>query len=165
MTIHPNSKLLIFFLTLGCALIQTAAEAEERDAGVQWVLTGDTVHLDRSTRFLANGYSKAAIRHAKKALRGSQSPLKTLIANHNLCIAWHLLGDQESARSHCEIVRNTSIPERYLKHVNNRFYKVSKRNGAGGGLFELNAVIAQNMRHYDGSEDTSRIVQNSSGDR
>ena len=129
----------ILFLTLGCS----GVFAGEREAGMTWILTGDSAHLDRSTRFLANGYHGAAVRHAEKALRKDTTPLGQLLANHNICIGLTLAGESGAADQYCRRAAELEVPMLYLSRVEGRFMQVKSRPGAG--FIELRSAVSHNL--------------------
>lgn len=128
--------------------------AEQQARDINWIMVGDSPTLDRSSTFLANGNTKSGIRFANRALQRSQSPLKTMIANHNLCFALMLEGNDTEAKVYCDRMQTLPMPEVSLKQVRQGLYKVTKRSTD----IKLGTLITQNLADI---QTGNRLVQKS----
>ena len=149
---------LIYSILFSMFLGQSFVFAQEIPSTTDWITVGDSPTLDRSSSYLANGNIKLGIRYANKALKRSKSPLKDVIANHNLCIAWTMEGNSETALHFCEKVSSLQIPEMSLKKVREGLYKVSKRGYRDSGV-ALNTLISHNLAFYQVEKDASQLAQ------
>ena len=142
----------IYCALLMSILLVTHAQASDYKTDTNWVLTG-TSNVDRSTKFISNGYLDAGIRYANKALA---SPKKTLveevIAQHNLCVALNAQGNSAAAAPHCRMANELPKPQVALKQVKEGLFKVTKR-GKDKGMFAN--LMAQNLSAIK----EARIVQ------
>ena len=84
MNINKTKSLLFFIITAGFLTLQTAVFADDIQTEARWILVGDSPLLDRSSKYLSNGYTKSGIKYARKALSRSQSAFTEVIAQHNL---------------------------------------------------------------------------------
>lgn len=82
-----NKYLTIFLISLLIISTQSIVYATERSSDIKWIVTGSSPLIDRSSMYMANGYTESGIKYAVKALNRSQHPYTALIASHNLCIA------------------------------------------------------------------------------
>lgn len=126
-------------------------------ANFNWIMTGDSPLLDRSTAYLARGYTKLGIRYAHKALARSRSPLKDLIGNHNLCIALTMAGDVETASSHCKKVEAAGIPHLSLRKIKDGLYKLRRRHAVDGADTVIETLITGNLTNLTGREQVSQV--------
>ena len=159
MLMHTIYKVMASLLVLaGLSLPVTAVYANDVSTEIEWILIGDTVHLDRSTRYLMNGLERAGIRHAEKALRRDGSALNQLIANHNLCLGLVREGEIKKAKPYCQTLSRLPVPQLSLEQVKPGLYKTVTESGHGTGL-ELKTVIAGNLAFLDNTKDLSQLVK------
>ena len=167
MLIYANNRLAGFLaaaISLSVPLTAAGAEAGRESSAMQWVLVGETTHLDPSTRYLKNGLLKAGIRHARKALRRDGSVLNQVIANHNLCIGLIRDGEVDAARVYCQAMIRLPVPPLSLVRVTDNLYKAG--NGSGDSAeVSLDAIISANMNRVNGMLDPERLVKLESGSR
>jgi hypothetical protein len=152
-----NVKTFSAALVAGLAFWSFHTCADQPPAGVDWVLTGDSVALDRSTSYLANGYAQAAIRHANRVLHRNSTPLEKLIANHNLCIAWNVRAEPQAAEPFCQTAQTLPIPKLELQQIKPGLYRIKQAPNAEDQPQLLDTVLTANLAAVTGDE-PSRIV-------
>ena len=134
---------LIFIVV---TLVFTPVQAGGLDSSINWIITGDSPTLDRSTTYLLNGNTGKGMTYARKALKRSQSPLKDLIANHNLCLAHTMEGNELEAAPHCQIVSEMEKPRLALKKIKEGLYKVKRRGKITDNEIDFRAMITANLQ-------------------
>jgi hypothetical protein len=110
-----------------------------------WVLVGDSPLLDRSSKYLWKGNLKSGIKYAHKALARSQSEYASIIAIHNLCMAYTAQGEIALSSQYCVKVEQALMPEANLKEIKPGLYKIVRRKKTKLGVPTLGAVIVQNL--------------------
>lgn len=143
-----KTKTLVLTLLSFCLIgAQGHVYAENNVAETNWILLEESPLLDRSSRYLSNGYIERGIRYAKKALARKQSDYGKLIIHHNLCIAYVTQGQMALATKHCAEAGNISIADTFLKEVRPGLYKISHKKVARAEMKMFNSVIAQNLQN------------------
>jgi hypothetical protein len=159
MSIFKTKNIALILVTIGMIMTQHTVLAENNTADTNWVLVGDSPLLDRSSKFLSNGYTRAGIRYAKKALARSQSKYSDLIARHNLCIGYHLQREVDTAAAHCALARTMPMTDVSLKMIKPGLYKISRRNQVEENAIKLETIIAQNLEIDGLNRELPRIAQ------
>ncbi len=155
-----NTKsLMLTLITVSLISIQGLVFAGDNDAEAIWVMTGDSPLLDRSSKYLYNGKTKAGIKYAQRALARSQSKYAQAIARHNLCIAYVQTGEVGLAGTHCAEARNTTIPDSALKKIKPGLYKIVRNKKKMSGTPGLGFIIAQNLENHGLDKDFPRLAQ------
>lgn len=141
------------FIKAACAgilAIMLPLSNVQAEGSINWVLSGTSPSLDRSTKFLSNGYNDAGIRFANKALsRTNKSLIEEVIAQHNLCIAYSRQAETDMASKHCEAAAKLPLPQVGLKQVKENLYKVKKR---GGKSDMFGSLITQNLQSMNSEQ-------------
>lgn len=145
-------KLIILNLVCISALVIPFISAADNGSQINWIMTGNSPLLDRSTAYLARGNTSLGIRYAYKALERSQSSMKDLIGNHNLCIALTLEGKVEAAASHCRKAESMEIPDLSLRRIKDGLYKVRRGNTVSGTDTSIGLLITGNLRNLTGNQ-------------
>lgn len=141
-----NLKVLLgMLLGLYTLAFQVSVKAENIEEGTAWVLVGNSPLLDRSSKYMFKANYSAGIKYAKKALARSQSVYTQVIAQHNLCIAYTRTDELALAKAHCELARENSIDQTYLKQIKPGLYKIVK-NRKAADLPVLDKLLTQNLR-------------------
>lgn len=147
MRTNLSSKTLttVIFLVLA---VPFAVSANQDYSGVNWIITGNSPTLDKSTNLLARGNVKAGIRYARKAMHRSRSPLRDLIASHNLCLGLMMEKEFDAAADYCGKLKNFPETKLPLVKTSSGNYKVSKRD-----ILEVsvNSLIAANLALFSDS--------------
>lgn len=123
-----------------------------------WLIVGEPVHLDTSTRYLRSGLTRAGIRHAEKALRRADTDLHRLIANHNLCLGLAREGEIGAARPYCSALSRFSVPPLFLQPVKPGLYRVVAESG-GRSDPDLRSVISGNLAVLNSIRGLSHLVK------
>lgn len=153
-----NSKHAAVILLGALICLTNHARADDALEEMRWVLTGDSVALDRSTKFLAHGYAKASIRHANRVLQRNTTPLTKLLANHNLCIAWHLQGNVQAAQPFCRATGSLPIPELKLQQIKSGMYRVKRTSAFGHQAPLLSTIMVTNLTGIRAIENASVVA-------
>ena len=129
-------------LPLVAALSMSVVGAQEQSerSQIYWITTPDSVLLQNSTKALQHGRHGAGIRYASRALQRSPSAVHQRIANHNLCVAWHLRGETATAARYCAAARQESADVR-LREIGPGVYEVDSSAGESA----LAAVMQHNL--------------------
>jgi hypothetical protein len=159
MNFNKTKSLLVFIITAGLLTLQTTVFADNIQTEARWILVGDSPLLDRSSKYLSNGYTKSGIKYARKALSRSQSAFTEVIAQHNLCIAYTRKAEETLAREHCLRAANAFMPNASLKEIKPGLYKIVRRRKPDSSLLTLNAVITQNLALNEMKRDAVQIAQ------
>ncbi len=150
--------LLGMLLGLSMLAFQTAVNAGNSDEVTAWVMVGDSPLLDRSSKYMFKANYSAGIKYAKKALARSQSAYTQIIAQHNLCIAYTRTEEVALARTHCDLARENSIDQTFLKQIKPGLYKIV-RNRASADLPLLDKLLAQNLRKEGIKVEINRLAK------
>lgn len=145
-------------LTIAMMMAQATVFAENNTVDTKWILVGDSPLLDRSSKYLSNDYTRAGIRYALKALARSQSEYTQIIAQQNLCIAYHRQAELALAAEHCTLARSLSMPEARLSMVKPGIYKIKRTNQSDANAIKLDTVIAHNLRIDNINTVSSRVA-------
>ncbi|MBT7951062.1 MAG: hypothetical protein HN764_05515 [Gammaproteobacteria bacterium] len=151
--------LLLSAITFSMIAMQTTVLAENNEIIANWVLVGDSPLLDRSSKFLSNGYLDSGIKYAHKALARSQSKYVEVIARQNLCIAYAAKGQTNLATEHCALAESASMPMAMLKEIKPGLYKITRNKKVRADAITLEAVIAQNLENNKLSNDIPHLAQ------
>lgn len=146
------------FIAAALSGFSPAAYAGDAAARFDWLIVGEPVHLDPSSRFLSNGLNRAGIRHAEKALRQASTDLHRLIAKHNLCLGLVREGEIEAARPYCEALSRLPVPPLVLEPIKPGLYRVVAGSGDGAGP-DLRSVVSRNLAVVNNLQGLSPLVK------
>lgn len=149
------SSLVIFSMIT----MQGAVLANNNEIEAKWILVGDSPLLDRSSKYLSNGYLESGIKYAHKALARSQSKYLAVIANQNLCLAYTAQGETTLASDHCALAENASMPMAMLIKIKPGLYKISRNKNVKADAMTLEAVVAQNLETNKLLKDIPHLAQ------
>lgn len=102
------------------------------------------------------------IRYATRALDGSSSPLRDVIAHHNLCLAWRMQGDGAKAESHCRAastLEEGKVAAKPIRAGFNRGYYQIAAPGSDVELEDLAALIATNLLEVGFDADAQVVLR------
>ena len=162
MTVRQKSLLTaVVLISLGAVLAPLKVSAGE-SASLNLVLIGEKAHIDPSTKALARGHYKSAKRHAERALRQGPDEMGALLAQHNLCVAFTMMGQSTQARPHCMQAASSDL-DAGLKPRGKNFLSVSTlpSDQQASGLRE---ALQANLQRIGYSPDGSSIAQQNGAD-
>ena len=149
---------LLLMLTITLPM-QVAVGKENIEAGVNWIILGESPLLDRSSKYLHKGQVKRGLRYARKALQRQLSPEGLKIAHHNLCLGYLSLGEEQNAVSHCDDAQLNMPSGHYLKKVSEDLYRVTSFRSDSIELPALESVVARNLEIHGITADKHRVVR------
>ena len=118
-----------------------------------WFSSKTSPQINRSTMALAGGHLRRGVYYARVALKDGLSEADQLIANHNLCLAYLGLGQDQQAADFCTRVIDIAHAGFYVNTIRGGNYIVSKGVNGDEVLPALSAVVIDNIYKHSGSHE------------
>jgi hypothetical protein len=99
---------------------------DSHDVSTIWFNSKSSPQVNRSTMALAGGHLRRGAYYARVALKDGLSEADQLIANHNLCLAYLGLGQDQHAAHFCTRVIDIAHAGFYVNTIRGGNYIVSK---------------------------------------